>query len=288
MSAIDTVLRVIQWAMAADNTKPPPVGDAHALEQLIDPPVDLKNELAQLVAVTAGRMRLGVPPLCDPSPVDLGALILAAAIGVRHIPQVAQLILTAAPEPVSPIDWIARHALVYNALPGICPSDEFKIRSPLTALIDYPVKGHEHVALAVSRRFLEDRGGRRFLVMHFAKPTANIWVREWRKDMLLRFNTGDKTQQDFVLEVFEAMMIHSGKEAMEQVKTARAVFNDPRASADEEKLRDALSIAGWWQPLWSIERADIDALRSRPFLHYEYLEGIKLFNLSQRLKGGCV
>jgi hypothetical protein len=326
MSAIDTALRVIHWAMTDGGKQPPPVGDAHSLEQLSNPPNNLKHELARLTAVTAGRMRLGNPPLGDSTPLSLGTIIIATAIGLRPFPELAGIILEAVPEPGSPIDWIARHGVVQPVLrffttpppvnhdeknnqkllrggagsPGLLGgggfleksppvhliSDDFRVLSPLTALLDYPAKGHENMALEAARRLLADRSGRLFLVLHLAQPTDNRRVRDWRQELLMRFNSGSATEQDFVLEVFEAMMIHYQEDAMQQVKAARAIFNDPRAGADEEKLKDAISAANWWQPLWIIKRDNIDILRARHYLDTAYIEGTRLFELSQKLKGG--
>jgi hypothetical protein len=319
MSAIDTALRVIQWAMTDGGKQPPPVGDAHALEQLSNPPDNLKHELAQLTAVTAGRMRLGNPPLGDGTPLSLGTIIIAAAIGLRPFPELAGMILEAVPEPGSPIDWIARHGVVKPVLrfftnpppvnhdeknnqkllrgakgggflekspPVHLISDDFRVLSPLTALLDYPVKGHENLALEAARCLLADRSGRLFLALHLAQPTANRKVRDWHQELLMRFNSGSTSEQNFVLEVFEAMMIHYKEDAMQQVKAARAIFNDPRACTDEEKVQDAISAANWWQPLWIIKRDNIDILRARHYLDTAYIEGTRLFELSQKLKGG--
>ncbi len=78
-------------------------------------------------------------------------------------------------------------------------------------------------------------------------------------------------------------MIYHQQEVINQVKTADNILRDSQAANNEENLRDALSIANWWKPLWSIERTDINQLRQRRYLDYVYREGIKLFNLSQRM-----
>ena len=95
-----------------------------------------------------------------------------------------------------------------------------------------------------------------------------------------------ETGREFVLDVYEAMLIHYPEQALQQLRTARAVLTDARAAAEEERLRDTLAVAGWWQPLWALQRSHPEALRARRYLGYEYREGLALVRLAQRLTGG--
>jgi hypothetical protein len=97
---------------------------------------------------------------------------------------------------------------------------------------------------------------------------------------------GNEIQQRFVLDVYEATMIHHRELAFKQAQDARSVLSDPIASADNERLSDARSVAEWWGPLANLERTHLDLLRARRYLDYEYREGIALFRLERRLAGG--
>ncbi len=132
----------------------------------------------------------------------------------------------------------------------------------------------------------KDRFGRASLILHMARPEEEVDVRDWRRVLLDRLRLGDAHERSFVLDVYEAMMIHHQEEAMARIRDARAVLTDPEASKDEKRSRDALSAAAWWGPLWAIERSDVDALRARPWLGYAYREGMALHRMSRRLIGG--
>ncbi len=101
----------------------------------------------------------------------------------------------------------------------------------------------------------------------------------------MRLSAGQQSRKDFVLDIYEAMMIYFQQETLTQVNSAATVFSDPDASNNEAVLRDAMASAALWEPLWSIRQAGVDALRERHYLHLDYLEGIKLFRTAQRLQG---
>src|ERR1700691_1728847 len=96
MSATETAIRVVEWAMAGSG--PPPRGDPLDPEGLAHPGDRLARALGQLTSITAARLRLGSPPLGDRGPVGPGGAILAAALGVAHAPELVKYLLRAAPE----------------------------------------------------------------------------------------------------------------------------------------------------------------------------------------------
>src|SRR5262245_44438595 len=248
MSATDTAQRVIEWAIIGGNGVPPQ-GDVSITEQLAHPLAPLRDALAQLTALTAARLRFGTPPLGDNRPVGFGTLIIAAAIGVANNPKAAKFVMSAAPPTSAPVDWVARHGLVVHALRFLpdAIADDCRQASPLTAVLERPVEGQDSQAMMVIDTLLKHAAGRRSLTLHLAQPTGDVQVRQWRQSLLDRMRL---TNQGFVLDIYEATMISHQRETLDQVKAARAVIVDPIAASDERRLRDALSVAEWWGPLW--------------------------------------
>ncbi len=289
MSAIDTASRVIAWAKTAHKSEtPPPQGDVRDTEQLAHPPASLCSALAELTILTGARLRLPMPLLGDKKPINPAALVIAAAIGVASAPQLAGYLFKAVPPPGSVIDWLARHGVVSPSLPYLTGevADDCRMLSPLTALLNRPAEGQVHQAMNVARYFLRDPKTRLFLTLRVAQPTGDVEIRRWRYDLLMGFMSGSQGEQDFVLDVYEAIMVHYQREAMAQVKAAHATITGLVASENEEQLLEALSVAAWWEPLFRMERTNIDALRARLYLGYEYRNGIALFKLSRKLTAG--
>lgn len=287
MSALDSAMRVMEWA-AVPRTVPPPRGDLRAPEQLAKPSKAARQTLAELVAVSTARLRLSSPPFDDDKPLPLGGLVLAATLAVHDQPQLAQWLHSAVPSASSPLDWVVRHSLLAPALPFL--SKEFaegcRLLSPMTALWDRPLSEQESQTVALAQRCLKHRAERLALTLEWACPSNDLLVRQWRHRCLEIFRVGSETEQRFVLDVYEAMMIHHESKALEQIEAATAVFHSPEAASDEKQLRNALSIAHSWGPLWAMERNDNDRLRHRDYLGYTYRKGIRLFKLSQQLSGG--
>ncbi|MGK7875975.1 MAG: hypothetical protein AB4426_22565 [Xenococcaceae cyanobacterium] len=288
MSATDTALRVIEWAMLnPEGRESIPQGDLGATEKLANPSATLSQALEQLTAVTAARLGLEMPLLGDNRSLGVGGIVMAAAMGTTNL-ELARILLSAVSEPSSSGDWVARHGLIAPALRFLADeiADDYRERSPLTIVLNRPAAGQEGLAIDIALKLLEQPTARLSLILHLAKPTLDIKVRNWRSDLLERLRLASERERKFVLDVYEAMMIYHQQEALNQVKAAYAVMTDPKAASDEALLQDALSIASWWKPLWAIERADVDALRVRRYLSYTYREGIKLFQLSQKLSAG--
>ena len=280
MSASNTALRVIEWAMM-NHQGSPPQGDIADAEKLASPSPILIQALEQLTVITAARLRWKMPPLGDNRPISGENLILAAALGTTN-PQLVRTMLNVVNAPSCYGDWVVRYGLITPALSLLREeiADDCRDLSPLTAILHRPTTGQETSTLSLALTLLKNPTTKLSLILHMAQPTTDLQVRNWRTELLERLRL---SEQGFVLDVYEAAMIYHQQEIINQVKIAYNVFTDRQASSDERRLRDALSVANWWQPLWAIERAEIDKLRDRRYLSYAYREGIKLFNLSQRM-----
>jgi len=175
--------------------------------------------------------------------------------------------------------WFSNSALPFL---GEEIADDSRQLSPLTTVLNRPIIGQESIAVDLVLQLLKNSVAKLSLTLHLAQPTIDIQVRDWRTELLDRLRL---TEQSFVLDVYEAAMIYHQQEVINQVRTAYSIMGDPKAASDEARLRDALSVANWWKPLWAIERADINQLRARRYLSYAYREGIKLFKFSQKMLG---
>jgi hypothetical protein len=280
---------MIDWAIGGDG--PPPRGDLRDAEDLAEPPDRLREAARRLVAATAARLRWGHPPLGDPRPLGAATIVLAAILGAPDPDrlQLAGLLLPILDEPDATAgDLVGRHGLLAPALLHLPEpmADDCRARSPLTAVLERPAPGQESSAVATARRILEDARGRASLQLHLARPTDDARVRRWRAELLDRLWRGDEAGRQFVLDVYEAAMIHHRPRALEQIDGAGEVLRSSLAARDGAALRDAMAVADWWGPLWMIHRQDIDALRARPYLHIDFLEGLRLYQLRRRMMGG--
>jgi hypothetical protein len=286
MSAADTAARVLGWALTGGG--PPPGGDLRDTEELAAPGPGLAAALGQLAAATAARLRLAWPPLGDAAPPGPTAAVLAAAVGTRSVPELARFLLRAVRPGRSPAEWLARHGVVAPAreyLPAAL-ADDCLLCSPLTALLTRPVAGQDGEVMAVAQRFLDHPGGRLALQLELARPTTDPAVWLWRQTLLDRLRLAGGAGVDFVLDVYEAALVHHRPEILAQIRAAHAVLSDPLASADNNRLDAAQALAGWWGPLSALERTDGAALRARRHLGYDYRAGIALYRLVRRLTGG--
>jgi hypothetical protein len=286
MSAIDTAIRVVEWAIAGSG--PPPRGDLVDTEGLGRLDDRITRALGNLASITAGRLRLRVPPLGDRGPVGPGASLLAAALGVAHVPELARFLLQAVPQPLGEADRVARHGIADRALAYLAPpiEDEFRLKSVLTAVLDRPAGEQRGEAIAYASRLIQRLDGRLLLERALARPTLSPEVRRWRRDLLGVLRLEDDGGQDFVLDVYEAALIDHRQESLDQVSEAQGVLDDPEASADSHRLDEALSIAGWWEPLSAVELSDSGALRDRRYLDTCYRTGINLYRATEKLTRG--
>ncbi len=292
MSAAVTALRVVRWAAVEGRPGPLPRGDYMAPEELLAPGDELRDALGELAAVTAARLRLGHPPLGDNGALDLDSLVLAFALGSAHQPALAAALLGTLDRPANAWEWVARHGLVSPALRYLpetrlppAMADECRGVSPLTALLERPAGRQDTAALEAAERLRRHPVGRQALQLHLARPTGDPAVRRWRTRLLETLRAAGDDGRDFVLEVYEAAMVHHQDETLDQARRAREVFLDPIAAQDSDRLDDAISAADWWGPLWAVERSDLGALRRRRYLGYAYREGLRVYTHGRKLRG---
>src|SRR5205814_1348957 len=119
-----------------------------------------------------------------------------------------------------------------------------------------------------------------------AQPSPSPEVRRWRQDLMGRLRLQDDAGRDFVLDVYEAALIHHRAEVLDQVYAARSVLENPVASADDRRLGEALSIAEWWEPLSALDRSNPSALRDRRYLDRCYRQGITLYRQTEKMTRG--
>ncbi|MDJ0837764.1 MAG: hypothetical protein QNK37_14710 [Acidobacteriota bacterium] len=291
MSARDTVIRVLQWAVLAEGG-PPPSGSAGNPMTLAQPDETLKARFGELIRTASARHRLDTPVLGDPKPPGIHGLLLALALANLRQPQLVLHLLAGVPEAHTPTEMMARHALAAPALPYIprkgsdeAPdlAEEFLSLSPLTALFHMPIPGAEHQIYDLTRTWLQHPQGRRMLCDQLAQPLDDPRVLAWRHQLLERLRTGGR--EDFVLDVFQHKMIYFTPETLDEINAAEAVIGNPLSP--EPELRRALAIARFWGPMHAICRADPDAPRARTYLGYRYLRGIELHQLARRFQGGA-
>ncbi len=292
MSATDTAIRVIDWALR-QVAGPPPRGDLLNVPALIRPAEELKTALRQLAVVTTARLRLSSPPDGE-GYLGVGEAILATALGALHTPVLAQYLLQAVPAPNCTVQWITRHGLLEPALSFLTDNSLAEVRtacllvSPLTALLADPPQQQHGDLVQFALELLDYPAGQRLLQLAMAEPALVRRVRLWRHELLERLRLAGDQGREFVLDVYEAMLIHYPEQALRQVHAARAVITDIQAAAEESRLREALAVAAWWESLWALQRSHPEALRARRYLGYQYREGLALYRLAQRLTGGAL
>lgn len=288
MSATDTAVRVLDWALRGSG--PPPRGDLRDTLALVRPSPVLQEALAQLAAVTTARLRLTTPAFGTGGRLGVGEALLAAGLGALTQPAAVQHLLPAAPPATEPCQWLLRHGLLLKALPFLPPAEDTLLldtlltASPLTALLTRPPPGRQDELIRLALDLLDRPGGRRWLQLALAEPVSDAEIRRWRQDLLERLRLASEAAAGFVLDVYETLLIHYAEPALRQVRAARQVLASA-GTADPDRLQDALSVAGWWQPLWALARSHPAALRERRYLGYDYREGLALYRLALQLGG---
>lgn len=289
MSATDTALRVVGWALTGA-VGAPPRGDLLDAQALIRPSAALRTALGQLAAVTAARLRLAGLALGE---LSAGDAVLAAALGALQLPAAANALLQAVPPARGAGQWIARHGLAGPALAHLTGQDaamadlyELCLRaSPYTALLAAPPEQQRDDLVQFAASLLDQTASRRLLQLALAEPVSDLAIRRWRGEVLERLRLVGDAGAAFVLDVYEAMLIYYAEPALAQARQARAAILNARA-VEESRLRDALTVADWWGPLWALQRSRPEALRARRYLSYDYREGLALYRLAQRLGAG--
>jgi hypothetical protein len=284
MSAAETARRVLDWAAAAEG--PPPPGDLLAAERLVRDDEELRGALARLGAMTAARLRVKLEH-GEPPRVGLHGLVLAAALGVRQIPELARALIATLPAPDGTWECLVRHGLAEPAL-SFLPAemaDDVRAVSPLSGLLERPAPGQESIALSWARRLWSEPSLRLAVILALARPAAVPAVRRWRAELLDRFRLDGDEGRRFVLDVYEAAMAYHEQEWIGLVRAARAILLDPLLAAGDERLDDALAVADWWGPLAALDRTHLGELGERRYLGYAYREGLRFHLDSRRLRG---
>jgi hypothetical protein len=200
MAAMDTALRVLQWATVRHGS--PPAGDLRELAALATPDAATRQALARLAALTAARLSLTSPPLGDAEAPGPGAIWLAAALGAAREPAAAELVTCCEP-PRSVWELIARHAVIQPALGFLPPAfaEALVTMSPLTGLLLLPPAGQEDQLALLCERLLDHPDGCRLLVHLFCQAEVAAPLLSWRGRVLEALRLDD-TYRHFVLDVY--------------------------------------------------------------------------------------
>ncbi|MEU9478253.1 hypothetical protein [Streptomyces sp. NPDC048191] len=288
-----TVLPVLHWA-ASDTALP--------LDAV--PPSDGDDPAAaveRLASVTAARLRLSDPPLGDARPAELGALLLATAVALRHRPETAVLPLDAVSPPVSARDLLARHGLVGRALsagdPVLAPDErlgaELLRRSPLTGLLLSPAAapGAEAAEEQVLELLLAHPEGRTTATTALAEPPVGPRAALRRAGLFSRrrFTAEDRR---WVYDVYETALLHHRPHLRARIAHAAAVLlavgplpPGPGARDTEEgrALDAAEAFAEWWRPLAVLTHRHGQEVRARPMLR-DYDDALELCRLHRGVR----
>jgi hypothetical protein len=279
MSALDTAVRVMEWACGP--VGPPPPGDLRSLEALLEPLPAQRDLLGRLAALTAAHLSFTAPPLGEAAPPGCSAFLLAAAIGAAQRLGAVELVRCCDP-PRSAWELVARYAVVRPAL-AYLPSmlaETLCVVSPLTALLLVPPRGEENQVAQLGERLLVHPDGRRLLVNQFCQPKVPAPLLAWRGSLLDRLRLAPDCQP-FVLDVYEAALALYGSTWSAVTREAATVLSGPEPS--KERLDFVLAVAAWWEPLRALHRSHLNWLRAMPYLDfYLYLQGIWLAQMVRR------
>lgn len=278
MSATDTAMRVLVWALS-DAVGPPPTGDLEGAGELADPPADVRDAGIRLALVTAARLRLDEPPLADPRPVSCGVVIAAAAIGSRGSAAAATMMRTLSP-PWSAYDQAAMHGIttaVAKRAPDAALLAVLRDASPLTALLDCPGPGGSDWCDQLLDEMLRHPDGRNVATLAFAAAPESDEQSRWRGEVLNEMLSVPENR-DWVLDVYEAAMSWHARGHLDR---ARQAYRLLRASPT---VAEAAPTALWWQALARLDRTNPELLRERAGLT-GYRIGIRLYWDVWRLGG---
>ncbi len=287
--AVAIAAEVITWVMSPGGARPrakTPEG-AMGFVELLSPPASLRSAATAAASIHSAKLGLGAPPLGDGRPMGPGGLVIAAAVGLADVQEVAGALALSAVALSGAWDLVLRDAIVRRALATSLDEDlaeTLRQVSPLSAVLERPAKGCEDATIALLSRISGHGDGRRLVVKAFSRPGASRDVRRFRIDVMERLRTHEEKSLDLVLEIYEASLVFHRERAMAEIAAAREVIagrGDPDA-----KLEDALAVAAWYGPLARIRRAHADLLRKRHGIDLEgMLEGTRLFQLGARLSG---
>ncbi len=281
------VLEVLEWAQ--DPTGPPPGGPLDGIDVTLDSLEASNTALARLLTRFAARHQLDAPPFGDTELESGNVLMLARILGIAWEPRAALVLLGWAnlPPPTTLLEALARHVVVAPALPYLpdALADDLRAASPLTALVDRPAPGRVHLAMSLALELLDRTDGRCFLVRTLAQPSTDGAVRSWRADFMEGLRGHSREGAQAVLDIYETTMVHHRETALAQIHEAFAVLADQHVVDDRPRLEKNLALGDWWGPLAALARADNEALRDRPYLGYEFPQGLELHRAVNRLRG---
>jgi hypothetical protein len=265
MSAMDTAMRVLVWAIA-DGAGMAPAGDLGGAGELAAPTSDVQDAGIRLAVVSAARLRLAAPPLADSRPVTPGMVIMAAAIGARAQPTTAAMLMRAVASARSAYEMVARHALAmamirrYGQLPDAMADPATALlpmlrdASPLTGLLYLPGPAGPLRCDQMLDELLRCADGRNLATLAMAVPPVTDEQSSWRGELLNGMLGEDR---NWVLDVYETAMSWYAEGHRDRVRQAH------------KQLRRSLNAAtvaptaAWWQALARLERTRPELLRER-------------------------
>lgn len=274
--AVTTARRVLSWA--AEPTGLPPTGQLLGARALAAPGRAAVDDLRALAHAHTGRQAVGVPPLGDPSPIGLGALLFAAAIGGRDQPREAGKLAEALPaarlDHSTEAGWadaLARHAVVgpfvahpaagrpppvapAGAEPATSPAEplrEVLLReSPLSGVLHRPsaerlaADGAPAVEIATMSALAGRPRGGQLLAAALAGFSTDHQVLEWRARLLrLLATTGHRP--DVAAEAYWLARARHGAAWDAALHRTREAFTSITSAPDEL----AFAVGRYWLPL---------------------------------------
>jgi hypothetical protein len=283
--ASTTARAVLDWAARPNGALP--VGGLGHTDRLAGSVTEAHVPLQTLARTTAARLGAGRPPLGDPGPVGLGAVLLATAVGGRLQPEAATSIVDATPRrPAGAGYWfdcLARHGVVAAAVrhrpapvagrpatPAVGDdlADALLRASPLSAVLVRPNRrrvadGATANEAATAIALLRRPRGRAVLTGAVAAPDDDVDVLRWRRDLLDRLRLADLPDVpalDVVLDVYVIARLWYGPEWDEYLRTAH------RRLVTGERDELATATVGFWAPLAALRRDHPARLEGRPYL----------------------
>lgn len=220
--AVDTAMRLLVWAVKPDGV--PPNGSLWKSALLATPGEPVLAALRELARTRAALLGAGNPAFGDRSPVGLGPVLLAAAIGGRSQADPAAGLASAVPQPRGWHDAVARHALVQpavRALPKDALVELLIAASPLTSVLHRPPLARTTVdAEQLMVRMLQLPHGRRVLVTGLATCSADPQVLTWRAQILDQWVRHGR--HTLAMDVYTTARLRFAQRWDRQVRTAWA------------------------------------------------------------------
>ncbi len=298
MTAERTAQRVLAWAREPNG--PLPTGPVDDSRKLADPDSSTRELLVSLTRDTAARLGAGQLPFGDGTAVGLGAVLLAAGVGARLQPVVAQRLLGAAPagQGHQMADAVARHGVLRSLVPAApeprsrSAVDQRRAElpaallesaldvSPLTALLYRPPQdrlgsGATGRETDLARRLLASRRGRACVIRALSTAMPEAPVLAWRLRLLATLRHEDR---DFVLDLYLAARVRHGAQWDELIGSAA----DQLAGA-ELPSPEPVNVARFWTPLAAMRKAEPGLLQNLPYLEgYERaLDLVRKYRLTE-------